>query len=111
MSARTIENYEPADNLLEGRLVMVTGAGDGIGKAAAVSYAAHGASVILLGKTIKKLEKVYDEIEAAGYPEAVILPLDLQGPRRRIMQRWRSGLRRTSGGLMGCCITPVSLGI
>jgi len=79
MSARTIENYEPADNLLEGRLVMVTGAGDGIGKAAAVSYAAHGASVILLGKTIKKLEKVYDEIEAAGYPEAVILPLDLQG--------------------------------
>ena len=79
MSARTIENYEPADNLLEGRLVMVTGAGDGIGKAAAMSYAAHGASVILLGKTIKKLEKVYDEIEAAGYPEAVILPLDLQG--------------------------------
>lgn len=79
MSARTIENYEPASNLLEGRLVMVTGAGDGIGKAAAMSYAAHGATVILLGKTIKKLEKVYDEIESAGYPEAVILPLDLQG--------------------------------
>ena len=79
MSARTIENYEPAPNLLEGRLIMVTGAGDGIGKAAAMSYAAHGATVILLGKTIKKLEKVYDEIESAGYPEAVILPLDLQG--------------------------------
>lgn len=79
MSARTIENYEPASNLLEGRLVMVTGAGDGIGKAAAVSFAAHGATVILLGKTIKKLEAVYDEIESAGYPEAVILPLDLRG--------------------------------
>ncbi|WP_133736875.1 YciK family oxidoreductase [Halospina denitrificans] len=74
-----MENYEPASNLLEGRLIMVTGAGDGIGKTAAMSYAAHGATVILLGKTIKKLEKVYDEIESAGYPEAVILPLDLQG--------------------------------
>jgi NAD(P)-dependent dehydrogenase (short-subunit alcohol dehydrogenase family) len=60
------------------RVILVTGAGDGIGRAAAHSFAAHGATVILLGKTQEKLEWVYDEILAAGHPEPMILPLDLQ---------------------------------
>ncbi|SVC35565.1 uncharacterized protein METZ01_LOCUS288419, partial [marine metagenome] len=48
--------------LLEEKIILVTGAGDGIGKSAAISYASRGATVILLGKTKAKLEKVYDEI-------------------------------------------------
>lgn len=51
-----------ADNLKD-RVILVTGAGDGIGREAAIHYAAHGATVILLGRTVAKLEAVYDEIE------------------------------------------------
>lgn len=70
--------YTPRPDLLAERVILVTGAGDGIGRAAAHSFAAHGATVILLGKTQEKLEWVYDEILAAGHPEPMILPLDLQ---------------------------------
>ncbi len=70
--------YQPSEKLLEERVILITGAGDGIGRAAARSFAAHGATVILLGKTQGKLEQVYDEIVAAGHPEPLILTLDLQ---------------------------------
>jgi len=58
---------------------MVTGAGSGIGRTAARAYAAHGATVILVGRTVSKLESVYDEIESAGHPKPAIVPLNLEG--------------------------------
>lgn len=57
-------DYQIAENSLKDRVILVTGAGDGIGRQAAISYAAHGATVILLGRTVAKLEAVYDEIES-----------------------------------------------
>lgn len=71
--------YQAAKDLLKDKTILVTGAGDGIGRAAALAYAEHGATVILLGKTVKKLEAVYDQIEQAGYPTPAIVPLDLKG--------------------------------
>lgn len=71
--------YQAAKDLLKNKTILVTGAGAGIGRAAALAYAEHGATVILLGKTVKKLEAVYDEIEQAGYPQPAIIPLDLKG--------------------------------
>jgi len=62
--------------LLEEKIILVTGAGDGIGKSAAISYASRGATVILLGKTKAKLEKVYDEIEESNYPTPLISLMD-----------------------------------
>lgn len=67
----------PAD-LLKDRIILVTGAGRGIGAEAARTYAAHGATVLLLGKTENNLNMVYDEIVAAGHPEPVVIPLDLE---------------------------------
>lgn len=61
------------------KVILVTGAGDGIGAEAARTFASYGATVILLGRTVKKLEAVYDEIVAAGHPEPAIVPLDLKG--------------------------------
>ncbi len=72
-------DYQAPDDLLQGRILLVTGAGDGIGRAAALTFARHGATVILLGRTIAKLEKVYDEIEAAGGPQPAIFPLNFEG--------------------------------
>ena len=70
-------NYSPAPDLLAGKTILVTGAGDGIGRVAALSYAAHGATVILLGRTESKLEAVYDEIESAGHPKPALVAMDL----------------------------------
>ena len=64
---------------LAGKIILITGAGDGIGKQAALTFAEHGAEVILLGKTVKKLESVYDEIMANGHKEPGIIPLDMAG--------------------------------
>lgn len=75
----TIQNYQAPVDLLNNRVILVTGAGEGIGKAAAKTLALHGATVILLGRTVHKLEKVYDEIMAQGSSEPIILPLDLKG--------------------------------
>lgn len=72
-------DYQAPDGLLENRIILVTGAGDGIGRSAALAFARHGATVILLGRTIAKLEKVYDEIEAAGGPQPAIFPLNFEG--------------------------------
>jgi NAD(P)-dependent dehydrogenase (short-subunit alcohol dehydrogenase family) len=74
-----MKDYQPRPDLLAGRVILVTGAGDGIGAAAAMACAAHGATVILLGRTTRKLEKVYDAIEQAGYPQAAIYPMNLEG--------------------------------
>ena len=66
-----------SDNCLEDKVILVTGAGDGIGKAAAISYASHGAKVILLGKTLANLENTYDQITTKGYNDPSISLLDL----------------------------------
>jgi NAD(P)-dependent dehydrogenase (short-subunit alcohol dehydrogenase family) len=63
---------------MRGRVVMVTGAGDGIGRAVSLALARAGAEVILLGRTVRKLEAVHAEIERLGAPEASIVPLDLE---------------------------------
>lgn len=68
----------PPDNCLDGKIILVTGAGDGIGKAVAIAYAKYGATVLLLGKTQAKLERVYDQIESLGLAIPAILPLDLK---------------------------------
>jgi len=70
-------NYLPRANLLTGKTILVTGAGDGIGRSAALSYARYGATVLLLGRTGRKLEAVYDEIEAAGGARPAIIEMDL----------------------------------
>src|SRR5690554_6672049 len=67
---------KPVEQPLAEYLILVTGAGDGIGKAAARTYARAGATVILVGRTQSKLEALYDEIVAEGWPEPVIHPMD-----------------------------------
>lgn len=73
------KHYAPAENLLTDRVILVTGAGDGIGRAVSIGLAKFGATVILLGRTVRKLESVYDEIIAAKGPTPGIYPMDLMG--------------------------------
>lgn len=73
-----MKNYTPKSDLLKNRIILVTGAGTGIGKTVAVTYAKYGARVILLGRTAGKLEAVCDQIKTAGYPPAMPILFDLK---------------------------------
>jgi NAD(P)-dependent dehydrogenase (short-subunit alcohol dehydrogenase family) len=70
--------HSPAPQEFSGRVVLVTGAGSGIGRAVALALAQAGAQVVLLGRSVKKLEGVHAEIEKLGGPEASIVPFDLE---------------------------------
>jgi NAD(P)-dependent dehydrogenase (short-subunit alcohol dehydrogenase family) len=71
-------DYIPPPDLLKDRIILVTGAGNGLGRTAARTFAAHGATVVLLGRTEQNLAETYDLIEQAGHPQPAILELDLQ---------------------------------
>lgn len=79
MKIKTVHEYNAPSELLKDKVILVTGAGGGIGKEAALTYAKHGATVILLGRTVSKLESVYDAIVEQGSPQPAIIPLDLKG--------------------------------
>lgn len=73
-----MHSYQAPANVLHGRTILITGAGDGIGKALACACAEHGATVILLGRTQKKLDAVYDHIVSKGWPTPAIVAMDLR---------------------------------
>ncbi|WMJ68600.1 SDR family NAD(P)-dependent oxidoreductase [Stenotrophomonas sp. 24(2023)] len=68
----------PAPGALDGRVILVAGAGGGLGSAAAVAAAAAGATVVLLGRKPRRLDRVYAQVQAVG-PEPLLYPLDLEG--------------------------------
>ncbi|MDH5369443.1 MAG: YciK family oxidoreductase [Gammaproteobacteria bacterium] len=71
-------NFKPQANCLKDKIILITGTGDGIGATAAKTFAKHGATVILLSKTEKKIIDVYDEIVNAGHPQPAIITLNLE---------------------------------
>jgi NAD(P)-dependent dehydrogenase (short-subunit alcohol dehydrogenase family) len=95
---------------LKNKVILVTGAGDGIGKQAALSYAQAGANVVLLGKTVSKLEQVYDEIMEQGLVEPSIIPLDLMGATPQHYKDMASTIKSQLGGLDGVLFNASLLG-
>src|SRR5690554_7233702 len=79
--------------LLENRVILVTGAGYGIGRSAALTYAREGATVILLGRTEQALNDTYDLIEAEGLPQPAVLPFDLENTEEERSEEHTSELQ------------------
>jgi len=110
LSLEQIIAYQASPNLLQDRIILITGAGDGIGKAAAISCAALGAKVILAGRTLAKLEKVFDQIVVAGGAEPVIYPVDLEGASTEDYDELALNLDQQFGRLDGLLQNAAILG-
>jgi NAD(P)-dependent dehydrogenase (short-subunit alcohol dehydrogenase family) len=95
---------------LTGRVVLITGASGGLGRALALACAAHGATVVLHGRVVRKLEALYDDIVAAGHPEPSILPLDLATAKSEDFANVASALQAQSGRVDAIVHTAVMLG-
>ena len=99
-----------APNSLQGRIILVTGAGYGIGRTAALTYARAGATVLLLGRTQQALNDTYDLIEAEGLPQPVVLPFDLEEKSEDMYRQLATLIDDNFGHLDGVLLNAGVLG-
>lgn len=103
--------YTYSDDLLRDRIILITGASDGIGRALALHAASLGAQVILHGRDVDKLEKVYDEIEAIdGAPRPSIAVLDLASANSESYTTLAASMEQEFGRLDGLVLNASILG-
>lgn len=94
----------------DSEVILITGAGGGLGGTAALALAERGAHVILLDKKIPALEKVYDAVVAAGGVEPVMYPFDLAGASENDYQELAATLEERYGALHGLLHSAVEFG-
>jgi NAD(P)-dependent dehydrogenase (short-subunit alcohol dehydrogenase family) len=94
-------DHVPAADELAGRVLAVTGASAGLGRAVALAAARHGAELILIGRNVPQLETLHDEIAAAGAPAASIAPLDLEKALARDYDALADAVEQRYGRLDG----------
>jgi NAD(P)-dependent dehydrogenase (short-subunit alcohol dehydrogenase family) len=110
-----IRNYAPPAGLLRGRVIAVTGAGDGIGRVLALAAAQLGAQLVLIGRTVRRLESAHAEIAALATPagpaaEASIAPLDLEQALAPDYERLAAAVLERYGRLDGLVHNAALLG-
>ncbi len=99
-----------SDTQLKNKIILVTGANQGIGKSASIKYASLGAKVILLGRDLKSLEQVYDEIINLKYSEPMISLMDLEKADDNDYQEVYENMMNEFGRLDGLLLNASILG-
>ena len=110
MDVTPMPHYDATPGLLADRVILVTGAGAGIGRAVAKAAAAYGATVILHGRAVGRLESLYDEIGAVGGPTPAIFPLDLERAEGPDYDRLSGAIEEQWGRLDGLVLNAGLLG-
>ena len=104
-------SYEYSDDILRDRIILITGSSDGIGKALALHAANLGAQVVLHGRSVTKLEKLYDEIEAIdGAPRPSIAVMDLESANAESYTTLAQSIESEFGRLDGLVLNASILG-
>ncbi len=93
--------YQAPHDLLQAHIILVSGAGQGLGSQAAISFAQHGATVILVGRKQEKLEATYDSIVEKGLPEPIIFCMDFAKASELDMQVLAEAIFQQFGQLNG----------
>ncbi|MDQ2916587.1 MAG: SDR family NAD(P)-dependent oxidoreductase [Pseudomonadota bacterium] len=101
---------ELTQSSMDGRVVLITGAAGGVGRPLSLACARAGATVVLHGRVVRKLEALYDEIMAEELPEPVILPLDLARAEATDFANVGSALEAQFGRLDALVHTAAMLG-
>lgn len=96
---------------LRGRILLITGAAGSLGSVAAKACAAQGAQTILLDKSVKGLELLYDEIVSHGHPRPALYPFDFAGATETDYEELAQTLEREFGALHGLLHSAVELGV
>ena len=95
-----LHNYEPPNDLLKNRVILVTGATAGIGREVSRALITHGATVILHGRNANALKTTYQEFRNLG-PEPTIVQLDLEGAQDEECQNLAENLESKFDGIDG----------
>jgi len=98
---RAAQAASPAADSLRDRVVLVTGATGGLGRATALAAAAAGATVVLLGRKVRALEALYDDVEKLGAPKPALYPMDLAGATPKDYFDLAAAIERECGRLDG----------
>ncbi len=104
------EDWKAQDKLLDKKIILITGAASGIGAVTAKRCAAAGATVILLDKTVRGLEEIYDAIESAGSTKPAIYPMNLEGASEKDYAELAATIEREFGRLDGLLHNAAMLG-
>ena len=94
-------DYQPPEGAFKDRVILITGASGGLGSAASIALARLGATVVLVGRSVPKLEKLYDQIEAAGGAQPAIVPLNLMTATWAAYDELAATIEREFGRLDG----------
>lgn len=105
-----LRSYQPAADAMKDRVILVTGASGSIGSALAIACARLGATVILNGRSVRKLEKVYDQIVATGAPRPSIAPLDFEKADATAYDSLTASIQQEFGRLDGLAHVGAILG-
>ena len=93
--------YDFSTTELSGKVILVTGANRGLGRAITLDLAKAGATVVMLGRDLSSLESVYDEVVDAGFQEPILYPLDLEGATPEHYEQLQADLIEHFGKLDG----------